>query len=40
VIVDHDTASRLPADQVETRPLPPRPMRGFGVIEPLTARRI
>ena len=40
VIVDHDTAGRLPADQVETRPLPPRPMRGFGVMEPLTARRI
>lgn len=40
VIVDHDTAERLPIDQVETRPLPPRPIRGFGVIEPLTARRV
>lgn len=40
IIVDHATADRLPADQVETRPLPPRPMRGFGVMEPLTARRV
>lgn len=40
VVVDHDTADLLPPDQVESRPLPPRPMRGFGVIEPLTARRI
>jgi adenylate cyclase len=40
VIVDHDTADLLPTDQVETRALPPRPMRGFGVMEPLTARRI
>ncbi len=40
VIVDHATADLLPADQVESRPLPPRPMRGFGVIEPLAARRI
>lgn len=40
VIIDHDTADLLPADQIETRPLPPRPMRGFGVMEPLTARRV
>jgi adenylate cyclase len=40
VIVDHETANRLPKDQIETRPLPPRPMRGFGVMEPLTARRV
>lgn len=40
IIVDHDTAGRLPPDQFETRPLPARPMRGFGVMEPLTARRI
>jgi len=40
VIVDHESASRLPKDQVETRPLPPRPMRGFGVVEPLAARRV
>ena len=40
VIIDHETAGLLPDDQVETRPLPPRPMRGFGVIEPLTVRRV
>ncbi len=40
VIVDHETAGALPNDQIETRPLPARPMRGFGVLEPLTARRI
>jgi len=40
MIIDHDTAERLPTDQVETRPLPPRPMRGFGVMEPLTVRRV
>ncbi len=40
VIVDHETAGLLPTDQVETRPLPARPMRGFGVMEPLTARRV
>jgi adenylate cyclase len=40
VIVDRDTADLLPSDQVETRPLPARPMRGFGVMEPLTARRV
>ena len=40
VIIDHDTAGRLPSDQVETRPLPARPMRGFGVMEPLTVRRV
>ncbi len=40
VIVDRDTADLLPPDHIETRPLPARPMRGFGVMEPLTARRI
>ncbi len=40
VIVDRDTADLLPKDQIETRPLPARPMRGFGVMEPLTARRV
>ncbi len=40
VIIDNDTAGRLPSDQVETRPLPARPMRGFGVMEPLTVRRV
>ena len=40
IIVDHATADLLPDDQIETRPLPARPMRGFGVMEPLTVRRI
>ncbi|MEZ0579322.1 adenylate/guanylate cyclase domain-containing protein [Nocardioides sp. MH1] len=40
IIVDRATADVLPDDQFETRPLPARPMRGFGVMEPLTARRI
>ncbi|WP_312855874.1 adenylate/guanylate cyclase domain-containing protein [Nocardioides stalactiti] len=40
IIVDHATADELPTDQFETRALPPRPMRGFGVMEPLTARRL
>ncbi|KAA1421102.1 adenylate/guanylate cyclase domain-containing protein [Nocardioides humilatus] len=40
MIVDQATADGLPADQIETRPLPARPMRGFGVMEPLTTRRL
>lgn len=40
IILDEATAERLPDDQFETRSLPARPMRGFGVMEPLTARRI
>ncbi len=39
IIVDQATADVLPADQIDTRPLPPRPLRGFGVLEPVTARR-
>ena len=39
IIVDQDTADRLPADQFETRRLPARPVRGFGLVEPLTVRR-
>ncbi len=39
VIVDQDTADLLPADQFESRRLPARPMRGFGVIEPVTVQR-
>lgn len=39
VIVDRATADLLPADEVETRPLPPRPVRGFGVVEPVAVRR-
>ncbi|HYG93268.1 MAG TPA: adenylate/guanylate cyclase domain-containing protein [Nocardioides sp.] len=39
IIVDGATAGLLPADLVETRPLPPRPVRGFGVVEPVAVRR-
>ncbi|WP_082605790.1 adenylate/guanylate cyclase domain-containing protein [Nocardioides sp. Root190] len=39
IIVDHATADLLPADQIESRPLPPRPVRGFGVVEPVAVRR-
>jgi adenylate cyclase len=39
IIVDAATAERLPRDQFEARPLPPRPVRGFGVVEPEAVRR-
>ena len=39
VITDHATADRLPADQFDTRPLPARPVRGFGLVEPVAVRR-
>ena len=39
VIVDRDTADRLPEDQFEARPLPARPVRGFGLVEPVAVRR-
>jgi adenylate cyclase len=39
VITDRDTAVRLPPDRFEWRALPPRPLRGFGVVEPVTVRR-
>ena len=39
VITDHATADRLPGDAFETRPLPPRPLRGFGIVEPVAVRR-
>ena len=39
VIVDAATAELLPADQFETRRLPGRPVRGFGIIEPVAVRR-
>ena len=39
VITDHATASLLPEDQFDSRPLPPRPVRGFGVVEPVAIRR-
>ncbi len=39
VIVDQATADLLPADQFETRRLPARPLRGFGLLEPVAVRR-
>jgi adenylate cyclase len=39
VIIDAALAARLPEDQFETRRLPARPIRGFGIVEPLTVRR-
>jgi len=39
IIVDQETADLLPEDQFETRRLPARPVRGFGLVEPLTVRR-
>ncbi|MDN5743688.1 MAG: adenylate/guanylate cyclase domain-containing protein [Nocardioidaceae bacterium] len=39
IIADHVTADLLPGDVVETRPLPPRPVRGFGEVEPVAVRR-
>ena len=39
VIIDAATAELLPADDFETRPLPARPVRGFGLVEPVSVRR-
>ena len=40
IIIDAATAALLPRDEIESRPLPPRPVRGFGIVEPMTARRV
>jgi adenylate cyclase len=39
VIIDAATAELLPEDQFETRRLPARPVRGFGLVEPVAVRR-
>jgi adenylate cyclase len=39
IIIDAATAAILPPDQFETRRLPARPVRGFGLIEPVAVRR-
>jgi adenylate cyclase len=39
IIVDEKTAGLLPGDQFEVRPLPARPVRGFGLVEPVAVRR-
>ena len=39
LIIDAATAELLPPDQFETRRLPARPVRGFGLVEPVAVRR-
>ncbi|MFB9312537.1 adenylate/guanylate cyclase domain-containing protein [Nocardioides plantarum] len=39
IIIDAATAELLPSDQFETRRLPERPVRGFGLVEPVAVRR-
>ena len=39
VITDRRTAGLLPPARFESRPLPARPLRGFGVVEPVAVRR-
>ncbi len=39
VITDRATADLLPPGQFDTRALPARPLRGFGVVEPVAVRR-
>jgi adenylate cyclase len=39
VIIDAATAELLPGEEFETRRLPGRPVRGFGIVEPLAVRR-
>ncbi|MGC4109002.1 MAG: adenylate/guanylate cyclase domain-containing protein [Nocardioides sp.] len=39
IIVDGTTAGLLPEDQFEVRALPARPVRGFGLVEPVAVRR-
>lgn len=40
VIIDQHTADLLPVTHFETRPIPARPMRGFGDVVPVTVRRV
>jgi adenylate cyclase len=39
IIIDAHTAELLPEDQFETRSLTARPVRGFGLVEPVAVRR-
>jgi len=39
IIIDAATAALLPEDEFETRAMPARPVRGFGLVEPVTVRR-
>jgi len=40
VIVDDTTAALLPPERYETRRLTARPVRGFGLVEPVSVRRL
>jgi adenylate cyclase len=40
MIIDETTASLLPEDRFECRRLPARPLRGFGLVEPIAVRRL
>lgn len=40
VIADATTAAALPEDRYESRVLTARPVRGFGVVEPIAVRRV
>jgi adenylate cyclase len=39
LIVDQATADQLPVEEFESRRLPARPVRGFGLVEPVAVRR-
>jgi len=39
VLVDDETAGHLTDDEFEMRALPPRPLRGFGNVSPITISR-
>ncbi len=39
IVIDAVTAAQLPNDRWESRRMPARPVRGFGIVEPLTVRR-
>ena len=39
IMIDATTAGLLPEDEFETRAMPARPVRGFGLVEPVTVRR-
>ena len=39
LIIDQATADLLPEEDFETRRLPARPVRGFGLVEPVAVRR-
>ncbi|GAA5151000.1 adenylate/guanylate cyclase domain-containing protein [Nocardioides marinquilinus] len=39
IIIDEATAALLPPDTFDTRRLPARPVRGFGLVEPVAVRR-